>query len=131
MTDRADEIARKIVRENTDDVEEYAELEFAITAALRVHAEEARRDTLCQKEGHSVIGMMPDGRSPETRRLRKTDCVACVEQAIEVARREEREACAKTLDAFPPTGHSPAFVEGYAFACLDGAAAIRARGKKG
>ena len=36
MTDRADEIARKIVRENTDDVEEYAELEFAITATLRM-----------------------------------------------------------------------------------------------
>ena len=49
MTDRADEIARKIVRENTDDVEEYAELEFAITAALRAFAEETRRDNLCQK----------------------------------------------------------------------------------
>ena len=43
---------------------------------------------------------------------------------------EERQACAKTLEMFPPTGHSSAFVNGYALACRDGAAAIRARGEK-
>ena len=58
-------------------------------------------------------------------------CVASVLRAYaEEVRREEREACARTLEAFPPTGHSPAFVNGYAFACRDGATAIRVRGEK-
>ncbi len=44
MSDRADEIARKIIRECTDDVEEYALLEHRIVAALRAYAEEVRRE---------------------------------------------------------------------------------------